>query len=315
MPRLNDYKAFLEAAGLSATTVTAYERLTLEFTAWLKAEKITALSVSNTDITAYLHYLQKKGQANITRNMHLLVVRHYFDYLIQQGERSDNPARHLKIRGSKHKKLYPILKREELDRLHHEYSLPEADDSRANRNWFTNFVLSRQRNKSILGLMVHQGLSTPEIGRLTVKDMPLREGTIYIAGSRKSAERTLELKPQQIIELMEYLTQTRQQLLQYCTVPTERLFIAAPATGKNKVIRPDTVNIWKRLTEELHTQQPRFINFKQVRTSVITHWLGQYNLRQVQYMAGHKYVSTTETYLMGQVEDLKADIGQFHPIG
>jgi len=63
--------------------------------------------------------------------------------------------------------------------------------------------------------------------------------------------------------------------------------------------------------EQRHS--PKFINFKQVRTSVITHWLKIHNLRQVQYMAGHRFVSSTERYLVNQTEDLQADIDLFHP--
>ncbi|PKP47998.1 MAG: integrase, partial [Bacteroidetes bacterium HGW-Bacteroidetes-12] len=31
------------------------------------------------------------------------------------------------------------------------------------------------------------------------------------------------------------------------------------------------------------------------------------------YMAGHRYVSSTEAYLVNQTEDLQKDIDQFHP--
>jgi integrase/recombinase XerD len=74
-------------------------------------------------------------------------------------------------------------------------------------------------------------------------------------------------------------------------------------------------NIWKRLSAEIRQQQKAFINFKQVRTSVIVGWLSACNLRQVQYMAGHRFVSSTEKYYLHHIEDLKADIDKFHPLG
>ncbi len=162
--------------------------------------------------------------------------------------------------------------------------------------------------------MIWQGLTTPEINRLTPQDLKLREGKLFIKGSRKSEERTLELKPQQIIELMEYQFTTRSELLKLCSGQPEYLYIGTPAAGKKTATGQEGVNIWKRLSDDVEKLNPRFINFKQVRASVITHWLNQYNLRQVQYMAGHKYVSTTESYLVNQVEDLQADIEQFHPL-
>ena len=312
---MSSFEKYLESKGLSKATVKAYYRLAIEFLAWLDGQNTEAENVTSGDIMAYQHHLQKKGQANITRNLQLMVLRHFFDWQVSCGARQDNPAQHLKIRGSRQKKLYPLLSREELESLHYNYQVPKADDPRANRNWFSYYALSRQRNKTILGLMVWQGLTTPEIDRLALQDVNLREGRVYIAGSRKSAERVLELKPQQIFELMEYQAATRNELLKLTSQPTDRFYIAAPPAGKKAVINEKTTNIWKRLTEEVETLNFRFINFKQVRASVIIHWLKQHNLRQVQYMAGHKYVSTTETYLVGQVEDLKADIEQFHPIG
>jgi integrase/recombinase XerD len=77
----------------------------------------------------------------------------------------------------------------------------------------------------------------------------------------------------------------------------------------------DSINIWKALSREVKTVNKQFINFQQIRASVITHWLKQYNLRQVQYMAGHRFISSTERYLAGQIEELQEEIDNYHPIG
>lgn len=301
--------------GLSNSSVKSYYSYVLDFIAWLDKQGIEAENTINTDITAYLSYLRKKGLASVTLNLRLKVLKYFFDYQIEHEQRNNNPAKHIKIRGVKRKKLYPLLSKEELEQLYQSYQIPTEDKKHNNKNNAIMHRLSRQRNKVILGLMIWQGLITPDINKLTLKDVKLREGKIYIAGGRKSAERTLDLKPYQIIELMEYLQTTRNELLKYCKTPGEEFFISAPPSGKLVSERNDSFHVWKRLSQEIRQQNPKFINFKQVRTSVITHWLKGNNLRVVQYMAGHKYVSTTETYLANQVEDLQADIEQFHPIG
>lgn len=51
----------------------------------------------------------------------------------------------------------------------------------------------------------------------------------------------------------------------------------------------------------------------QIRHSVITEWLKEKDLRTVQYMAGHKYVSSTERYLTTNLEDLKEALNKHHP--
>ena len=113
---------------------------------------------------------------------------------------------------------------------------------------------------------------------------------------------------------MEYLYEVRPKLLIYqSNESSENLFLATPVVSKKSA--SNSLEIWKVLTREIKEKHPKFINLRQIRTSVITHWLKQHNLREVQYMAGHRYVSTTEGYLVNQTEDLQADIDKFHPLG
>jgi site-specific recombinase XerD len=317
---MNGFERYLTGRDLSGNTIKWYNMYALDFIAWLDTQNTDADNATAGDITAWLNHLKQKGQANITRRNNLIAIRHFFDYRVRQGARQDNPARHIKLRGIKHKILYPIMSIAELESIYHHYTTP---DETTTDKWLAGHPeiyktsrLSRQRNKVMLGLMVWQGLTTAEVNDLTLQDLKLKEGTIYIAGGRKSNERTLELKPQQIMELMEYLMQTRRELLKCCNNETDnRLFLPSPAAGKKTITDNNAINVWKRLGQEVRTQHPRFINFLQVRTSVITHWLKQYNLRQVQYMAGHRYVSSTEAYQMGNMEELQEDINKYHPIG
>lgn len=319
---MNDFEKWLQSKGLSKATITYYNAQSMDFIVWCDAQNTEPENTVSTDITAYLKHLQNKGHQNKTRNYQLNILKHFFDWQITNEQREDNPAKHIKLRGTRHKSLYPIFSKQELESIYHSYVIPHDNDSRSNKNWFTNYKLSRQRNKAILSLMIYQGLCTDEVNRLTLNDVKLREGTIFIAGTRKSEERTLELKPQQIMELMEYQLTTRRELLKFCSPPLGELegavclyFLPVPAAGKKMITDNNGINVWKRLSEDVKSNNKKFINFLQVRASVITHWLQQYNLRQVQYMAGHRYVSSTESYLVNQMEDLQSDIDQFHPIG
>jgi site-specific recombinase XerD len=309
------FRQYLQSKGLSKSTVKCYHTEALEFIVWCDMQNIEPESCTSTETTSYLKHLQNKGQHNKTRNINLNILKHYFDWQIQTEKREDNPAKHIKIRGTKSRTLYPILTKQELESLYHHYEIPNDQHPKSKCNWFRSYKLSRSRNKAILSLMIYQGLCTDEVNRLTIKDVKLREGNIHIAGTRKSNERTLELKPHQIMELMEYQLTTRSELQKLNPNQSELYFLPTPASGKTTTTDNDGINIWKRLSEEIRNTNKKFVNFKQVRTSVITHWLKQHNLRQVQYMAGHKYVSSTESYLANQMEDLQADIEQFHPIG
>ena len=59
---------------------------------------------------------------------------------------------------------------------------------------------------------------------------------------------------------------------------------------------------------------PEIKNAQQIRQSVITHWLKTNNLREVQYMAGHRWVSSTERYQLNNLEGLKAQVDKYHPL-
>jgi integrase/recombinase XerD len=164
------------------------------------------------------------------------------------------------------------------------------------------------RNKVMLALMIYQGLNTHELAALTAQDIKLREGKIFIPGSRKSNERYLKLEAHQVLDMMEYLLTVRKQLLEQTGKQSERLFISI---GQSERFN----NMIQKLMEKLVRQNKKVKSARQIRTSVITHWLKMYNLREVQHMAGHRFVSSTEAYLVNDLEDLQEDVGKYHPIG
>jgi len=53
-------------------------------------------------------------------------------------------------------------------------------------------------------------------------------------------------------------------------------------------------------------------DIKQIRTSVIIHWLKQHQLRKTQYLAGHKYISSTEKYVQDDLESLHETVNNYH---
>jgi site-specific recombinase XerD len=68
------------------------------------------------------------------------------------------------------------------------------------------------------------------------------------------------------------------------------------------------------LFKAIRKTNPEIQNPKQIRASAITNWLKNYNLRQVQYMAGHKYVSSTERYQLNNLDNLQSKLEKYHPL-
>jgi site-specific recombinase XerD len=310
-----DFKAYLKQQELSKSTAEMYHYQTMNFISFLDKDNTEVENCTEKEIMLYLGYLQKQGIAPETRKLRLSALKHFFNFQIENNQRKDNPANRIKLQGGQKQKLYPILTPQELQSIYENYTVPKEDDPRSHHNWFNAYKLSKERNKVIIGLLFNQGITTAEVSRITTDSLDLRNGKIDITGGRTGKDRTLELKSSQIMDLMEYQYKTRNELLKYHKEPTKQLFLSTPASGQTQVNDVNAFNIFKRLTDELKEQNPKFINFLQVRASVITYWLKNYNLRQVQYMAGHKRIISTEMYLINDIDDLQKEIDSFHPIG
>jgi integrase/recombinase XerD len=106
------------------------------------------------------------------------------------------------------------------------------------------------------------------------------------------------------MEFMEYANEVRPTIQNKIGNHSEQLF------NTNARFNGIVYQIFKKLKK--YNQKAE--NIKQIRASVITNWLGQYNLRKVQYLAGHRYISSTERYLQDDLENLHEIVNNFHPI-
>jgi site-specific recombinase XerD len=158
----------------------------------------------------------------------------------------------------------------------------------------------------MLGLLVYQGITTSELQRLKAEDIQLYKGKIDVLGTKKTGSRELELKPWQLMELLQYLNELRPELLEQSSKETDLLFF-------NKGNSNRLSNVLYPLTKELKKINNNYINMQQIRNSVIVNWLATNNLRKVQYMAGHKYISSTERYQQDDLESLHETVNMFHP--
>ena len=289
-----EFIQYLLQKGYSIKSSERYLKDIELFKKWLHKENLVEEAINYNDIT---HYIQsKKGKVKqITIATVLASLKQYYNYIQELGFVAENPTLRIQIKGIKRKILYPILSKQQLEKIYFDY-----------KNTLSN-SLSKRRNEIIVSLLVYQGLNTSEIQRLTTKDIKLRDGKIFIKGGRRSNERTLRLESHQILDLMEYTLQVRQAILVASKKETDLLFVSQGSSLKLQ-------DVLQKLMQHLHKQNKEVKSLKQLRTSVITHWLKTYNLRQTQYMAGHRYVSSTEAYLINDLEDLQEDINKYHPI-
>ncbi|MCG2618197.1 tyrosine-type recombinase/integrase [Terrimonas sp. NA20] len=279
---------YLQQKGYSQATVSAYEKYIARFTGYVEKYNIDEAAMNYHHLFGFLRYCNQ--QQLTKRTIHDLtgVIRHYFTYLIADGRRADNPAVGVFIKGLVRKLPSNLLTMAEMEELYQQYSLQLNVDA---------------GKKSMLGLMIWQGLTVAEIMRLKIDDIKLKEGKVFIKGTARTNERTLELKAAQLPVLQSYLKDNRYRTGNVFYMPK-----------RSDVSENNVANRIKHMFEQLKKLNPRIINAKQIRSSVITEWLKKDNLRQVQYMAGHKYVSSTERYQLSGLEDLQNELQHHHPM-
>ena len=276
-----NFTEYLQAKNYSVATIATYNKYITPFLQWLAAESIPPASFTYNDLVDFMRHCDASGKTQRTVSGMLGVIRHYCNYQVSENKRTDNPASGLFIRGRGRKLPSGLLEMEELESLFEQYRVQ---------------LHVALRKKILLGLLIWQGMTTGELSRLKIKDLWLEKGKILVRGTKRTNERLLPLQAVQLTDLQDYLKQNRSR--------EERLF----TDGKN------LQNIMQYMFEQLKKINVRVVNAKQIRSSVITHWLKHHSLRQVQYMAGHKYVSSTERYQLTMLDDLQQSLRQHHPM-
>lgn len=289
---LKDFENYLRAEGQRLNTINSNTGSVSLFLDWTREEQISYLLVSYSDLLAFINHNKERGNTRHTINQKLQGIKHFYNHLQKAGKVEHNPCEELRIKGVIRRQPHDLLEWEELERLYQYF--PEGN-------------ITGKRNKVILGMIIYQGLHSGEVATLEVRDVKLEEGKVYVPKVARSNSRTLKLEPAQILQLQKYITQVRPVILAITGKESDKLFIS---TGDGH--RLD--NSLTRLIKKAREVHPKVKSVKQIRASVITYWLTKWGIRQVQYMSGHRYVSSTERYRTDLLESLQEQIDELHPL-
>ncbi len=304
--KLKSFKTYLQELGQDTNTIRQKSNYAGYFLNWLENENLRPNETRYNDILNFIDYCKLEGNSKKHINSMLRSIRNFYEYLKEQNPKIINPAANLYLKGEIQKLPSNIIDFTELEKLYQSY---ETSDNRS------------KRNKIILGLLIYQGVTTEELKQLEPNHLKLKEGKIYIPGNRRRNSRNLELKPFQILELHEYLTEIRPAILNEITAPRparkpdkinktkieNQLFISINGSENIK-------NSLLHMFKAIQKTNPEILHPKQIRASVITYWLKNHNLRQVQYMAGHRWVSSTERYQLNNLDSLQNKLDKYHPL-
>lgn len=295
---MKDYYTYLEELNHSQRTIKTNLYTIEKLQQWCKSKRSKAETLTYKQLLNYINHLKTTNKPK-TINKHIWAIKHYYKYSIEQGYRTDNIADDLKIRGERKKVLYNLLSSDELEDLYYSY---ETD-----KIWKDNFYYkaTAKRNKVVVGLLAYQGLLSNNLKAIKVEHIDLRRGTIYIPSTRRNAWRKLALKPWQIIELKEYIEEVLPIIRDHIGTDDKKLF---------PLNTPQFHAILNPIFKKMKTYNQKVTNNTHIRASVIVNWLGQYNIRKVQQMAGHRHINSTESYKQDNLESLHEAINQFHPL-
>lgn len=306
-PQLKHFSNWLKERGYAPATIRQLSNYAGDFLAWLASKALKVGQVSYADMMAFISHCGKESPRLISRK--LSAIRKYYEHLQEEGVTDRNPAAGLYLKGKKTTVPRDLLEREALEHLYDNY---HVTDKRS------------QRNKVILGLLIYQGLSCEALHKLEPGHLRLKAGRIDIPPGGKTSGRTLTLEPQQIIELHEYVNHTRPAILAkiHANDPgragrkpnkihhsqlDRQLFVSMNGSANIKRSLMHLIEALQQINKEVKSAA-------QIRQSVIAGWLKIKDPRTVQYMAGHRYVSSTERYQGDKLEALEQALQLHHPL-
>jgi len=282
--RLKAMRSYLITNGYRKATITGYILNAKDFMSWLEKEEIALRNLSYAEALKWVGVQQGKGLSAQTINRKILSINHLYE-----SQDLKSPMKELRLRGIHHE-----VKREEIayEDLINLYELYEEGG------------LVGKRNKVILGILIYQGIRRSELERMKESDIDMDRGLIRIRETGSTNSRILSLQGNQILDLNKYLYEVRPMLNKS---DSEALFISR---GIGKKLANALSHLMKRIRKDYGVK----LTVSLIRQAVIKAWLEENNLRQVQYMAGHRNVSSTFKYGERSLEELAEEIERVHPL-
>jgi integrase/recombinase XerD len=279
--------------GLSSNTIVSYSADLALYLEFLRANGIVHFGDADRALVLkHLVALRGAGLGSRSRARHLVTIRGFYRFLVQEQILDANPA-HLVDLPRAGRKLPDVLKIDDVIRL-----LDAPDLSKP----------LGLRDAAMLELLYAAGLRVSELVTVGVGNVNLEACFVRILG-KGSKERVVPIGQAAMKKLDAYVASARPALLK--GRPSVYLFVTRSAKLMTRQ------GLWKLLK-----QYAKKANITQnvtphtLRHSFASHLLeGGADLRSVQVMLGHVDISTTQIYTHVALERLKAVHTQYHPRG
>ncbi|MDL1967570.1 MAG: site-specific tyrosine recombinase XerD [Deltaproteobacteria bacterium] len=277
--------------GLSKNTIESYSSDLTRYLNFLKTKRIKTISDADTSaILKHLISLRNAGLGARSRARHLVTIRGFYRFLVEEKVIKNDPTRIIDLPKSG-LRLPDVLSFKEV-----EYLLNTPDLNKP----------TGARDAAMIELLYAAGLRVSELVNLKVQDVNIEACFVRVFG-KGSKERVVPIGFYAKEKIDFYIKTFRAKLLKNVTSPY--LFVAR--AGKPMTRQ----GFWKLLRK--YGQKAgiiRKIKPHSLRHSFASHLLeGGADLRSVQIMLGHVDISTTQIYTHVAREHLKKIHEKFHP--
>ncbi|MFO7859762.1 MAG: site-specific tyrosine recombinase XerD [Desulfosalsimonas sp.] len=279
--------------GLADATVESYGSDLARFQRFLTGSRIGRTNeVDAAAILKYLLRLRDDGLGIRSRARHLVTLRGFFRFLVQEKHLSKDPSRLIDL-PKFGLKLPDVLSITEIT------TLLETPDTKRHKG---------MRDAAMLELLYAAGLRVSELLHIKLQEMNLDAGFVRVTG-KGSKERLVPVGGHAQSRVDQYIRIARPAMLKKQTSPW--LFFGRAG-------RPMTrQGFWKLVRKyALAVGCDKKISPHTFRHSFATHLLeGGADLRAVQMMLGHTDISTTQIYTHVTRDQIKLMHEKYHPRG
>jgi len=271
----------VETKKVSQNTLESYMRDVNQFVSFIRSSDDLCLHCENTDksvdsINAFLDHLRGLNKSSATITRMLASVRSYYQYLMQMGVVSSNPAKLIKLERTK-KKIPEILTDIEIMKL---LNMPNLQDAKG------------IRDKAMLELLYATGIRVSELINLNLDDIHCvrdKRGEV-VCNRGEKGERTVPIHRLAVNALLDYRDNVRPQLIS--GESGDALFVNLNGA---RLSRQGFWKIVKTYAEDAKIEKE--ITPHTLRHSFALHlYQNGASLHDLQQMLGHADISSTQMY-------------------
>jgi len=281
----NKFKKQLQIKGYANSSIESYIRRLEHYEKWCKLKQSIKIESDKVLAYQYFKYLQQRTSNSRTLNRELQPLKLYYRLC-----RKNNPFEFIYVTSHKAIIVTNFFNKEELENIYDNY--PQNS-------------IYEIRDKVLLSFYIFQGVKSREAKNIETSDIDLNGSKILLRGDKRTNQRKIGLNIKQILLLNEYINNHRVELLG--RRKSNQLIIISNSNFAQQ-------NLLQRLSEKLKKSINGFEALSQIRASIIHNWVKEYDLRKAQYLSVHRYISTTEKFIVKYLKELQNAVDNFSPL-